>query len=585
MHFALALAAFMSAHAPFWSATSEEAPSVLRVYDVTAAAPIVETQQGTVIQSVHGWESDLGSRLSLPVRGREFCAEVLQNLAPDQWQMAERALSFDQEGRLVVLAPPGVQDSVAASLALFADTFGRASLLVIDVVTLKNVDAEALPALVPVAEVTRLTGAASDHRSHEIAALPGARGWLHARRTLEAVRGYEVEIAERAIGFQAQLEQTAIGLSIDCALSPAPGGSWLALNVQDVRPVGDLREVEMRLESHVSNDNSMSAARGPGRVQQVRLDELVCTLNTWLPDGKALVVRTTSDASKDTTRVLFVRQATPVTGAITRLPDNLKSAMETRDAAFLRMDAYVLPRARMHLSYSEQSLRSLAEFAGRFSDQVYGTPFIAFDSADEVIGRLQDQGELSVTTAGSWAVVVGPDRAALDAGLARVSTLLPDARAIGLKLSLKRGARAEGALAHASFAVRTGARSTIVLGRESVAARSTEVRIAQGASVTFPRMAISFEGLAVGIEPRTTPAGDLLLDLDAHARAAHGPAREFDPGASSMPILRQQDADLLDVERTVTFAKASTGPKRVVLGNAGSSTEALTLEIEVVDLR
>jgi hypothetical protein len=140
-------------------------------------------------------------------------------------------------------------------------------------------------------------------------------------------------------------------------------------------------------------------------------------------------------------------------------------------------------------------------------------------------------------------------------------------------------------LARGTFAVRTGARSTVVLGQEFVAARSTDGQIAQAAAITFPRMSISFEGLAVGIEPRATPSGDLLLDLDAHARAAHGPAREFDPGTSSMPILHQQDADLLDVERSVTFAKSSTGPRRVVLGNAGPGTEALTLEIELVDLR
>jgi hypothetical protein len=394
-----------------------------------------------------------------------------------------------------------------------------------------------------------------------------------------------VLIAERAVAFEAVLDQTTVGLAIDSALTPAPGGSWLALNVQDARPMGEVQELDLRLESHLSTDNSIVPSRGPGRIQSVRLDELMCAINTWLPDGKALVVRTTSDASQGTTRVLFVHQASALTGAITRLPDNLKSALGTRDGALLRTDAYVLPRTRMYSSGGSQALSSLAGFAGRDSNQIYVTPQLEFGSPEEIIGRLRFQDELSVTSTGSWAVIVGPDRATVDAHLARVSALLPDPRAIGVKLTLRRGPRPEAVLARAAFAVRAGARSTIVLGQESTALRTTDGQVAQGAAVVFPRPSISFEGLAVGIEPRVTTTGDLLLALDAHARAAHGPAREFDPGTASAPILHEQDADLLDVEHSVTFAKSNSSPRRIVLGNAGSSSEALTLEVEVVDLR
>jgi hypothetical protein len=152
-------------------------------------------------------------------------------------------------------------------------------------------------------------------------------------------------------------------------------------------------------------------------------------------------------------------------------------------------------------------------------------------------------------------------------------------------LTLKRGTQGSAVLDRAVVAVRTGARSTIVLGQESSSILAGEPYVAQGATASHARVFTVFEGLAVGIEPRSTSAGELTLTLDAHARSAHGQPREFDPGTMSVPIFHQQDADLLDVQRTVTFAKSDNGPRRIVLGNAGSSADALTLEVEVVDLR
>lgn len=556
---------------------AQDSSSVLRVHDLSGCAPIVETQEGTAIPAVRS-RHDTGG-MSAAVRSREMCLEVIQSLQPEQWEVAERGFELDSSDRLLVMAPPALQESVAVALELMADTFGRETRLAVDLVTLDTADAETLPALVSADEVARRIATASASESHEIGALPGARAWLQALRTLETVPRYGVNIAERSASFRAELERASTGLAVECAVTPAPGGWWLAMNAQDVRLVGEVQDVELRQEAHFTTDTSIISTRGPGRYQPLRLDQLTCSVNTYVPDGKALVVRAATESGRGTTRVLFVRPLSAPAGAITRPPASRAGAWGGRSVAFVRTDAYALPRAQL----GESPLRSLTDWADEQDERRYAIPSLESHSADELIGRLHAD-DVTLVHEGAWAVLIGNDRSTLDAQLARVSPLLPEPRVLSVRLTLRRNGGGAMPLARAVVAVRAGARSSIVLGQEITVLRSTESEVAQGASVVFPQVSATFEGLAVSIDPRTTGSGGLFVAVEAHGRAAHGPLRVFDAG-TSIPPLHQQDADVLDVERSLTFPESDATPRRIVLGNSGPRAGALTLEIEIADVR
>src|ERR1700733_149806 len=116
--------------------SSDDAPSVLRLYDISASTAVSATQQGSAIPPVHSWLEDMGAITAIE-RSPDYCLEILRSRQPEEWEGAERALDLREDGRLAVLAPPALQESVRSTLEFFAGTFGRESRLVIDVMTLK----------------------------------------------------------------------------------------------------------------------------------------------------------------------------------------------------------------------------------------------------------------------------------------------------------------------------------------------------------------------------------------------------------------------------------------------------------------
>jgi hypothetical protein len=264
------------------------------------------------------------------------------------------------------------------------------------------------------------------------------------------------------------------------------------------------------------------------------------------------------------------------------MPASLQRDWGNRDVALVRTDAYLLPRADAVAWNHSGPLSSLADYAGVENDRGYLRLTLDVGNADEIVGRMDDE-RLAYTQAGPWLVLIGNDKQAVDEHLSRVSSLMPEPRPLSVTLTLRRGSQA-APLARAVACVRAGARSTILFGRESTFVHSSRSEVAQGAMAVAARLSASFEGLAVALDPRTTSSGGLFVAVDAHARVAHGPMRTFDAG-TGVPAVGQQDADLLNVKRYITFDEDDARPRRIVLGNSGSEPGALMLEIEIADAR
>ena len=193
--------------------------------------------------------------------------------------------------------------------------------------------------------------------------------------------------------------------------------------------------------------------------------------------------------------------------------------------------------------------------------------------------------EYDVVELGPFLAVCGPERESIEKSVAKFIQAAPIPQPLLVTMTLRRGTREGPPLARAVVPLRAGPASTVVLGRESAADLIAMAHVAQGASVTYTRVGRLFDGLCVAVAAFPTVGGGLTLDLDAHGRWSRVQPREHDAGGSTTPRLQLPDADLLDVRRSVVFARGDGSPRKVTLGNAGTSTEALTLEVEVVDLR
>jgi hypothetical protein len=567
---------------------SDEQPIVLRAYDITTASPFTQPAAGSTIPLIRSEQSDDLGPVTESARSEDTCIDILTQLQAAEWELPDRSLRVGSNGRLVVSAPAPLQDAVALTLGFMSDTFGRRTHLVFDVVTTKLAEADSMPAQVAVSDLARWISSADSHQSFDVEFAPGEHGRVRAQRAVDIVRAYNTEIAERSTAFAPVEQRLMTGLALECSTAPAPGGSWLALALQDVTPSGGVQDAEARNEGRITTDSGNATVRGPSRVQRLPLDERILALNAYLPDGKALAVRTSLDLDgAKATRIVFVHQGSAAIGAVARLPDDVKRALGPHDAAFVRTDAYVLPRARVFTGLGEARLLldTLSPSYPKMVENRYARPGLEQDSSDELLDLMSSfEADRSVISAGTWAVLLGPDRASIDGTLAKLSTLLPDPRSFQATISLKRGSRASETVARAVLAVRPGARSTLVLGRETTENHMINTYIANGASASSTTSYQRFDGIAVSVEPRVTSKGDLDVLLIAHAAAPHGQARQFDFGVSSIAPVDQQDTDALDDVRTVTFAKSDKGPKRIVLGNNGTSEEALTLEVEITEL-
>ena len=78
-------------------------------------------------------------------------------------------------------------------------------------------------------------------------------------------------------------------------------------------------------------------------------------------------------------------------------------------------------------------------------------------------------------------------------------------------------------------------------------------------------------------------SGALTLDISAWGRVARGGPRDFASGTDVIPAVRETPADQLLLDERLHFDRGD-GPRKIVLGERSNSTEALTLEVEMVEL-
>lgn len=581
---------FLVVSAQLRAASVEEQPSITRIIDVRSALPLIDCPEHRLVLLPLSRDYEQAyptSNAESPGKDPGSVVSFLRGLDPAQWEYEGRDLLLLDDLRLRVVAPQALQDVAARALAFMEETVGRPTTVVIDLVAFgPNPGIATLPPILPASEVARWTGIGTGHESYELTLRPGETSMLRAERSVSFALGGDPEIAERSAAFTILPERVSVGTAIDFRLTPAKSGVYVAFAFRNGRFLDTDTMHEEALHKSTSHDQGTVNENMQKTRSDPRLANHSLAVNAFIPEGKALAFVTSAGLES---RVLFVRQlgATPPTSV--SLPDDLKRVTSRNATVLARTDSINLPTVGISNAAGESRLpRSFdglcAPHGGDAEPQVLAS--ISQHRIVEPLDYLRTfTDEYEVLELGAFVALLGANREGIDKALARIAQASPEPQALAVTLTLRRGTRDAPVLARAVLPMRAGATSTAILGRESVADLSVAAQIAGSASATYTYVGRLFDGLVVSITPSPTLAGGLALALDVHARWARAQPRDYDAGGPTTPRIQLPDADLLDVARSITFAKADGGARKVTLGNAGTSGEALTLDIEVVDLR
>jgi hypothetical protein len=571
------------------AAPGEETPSVMRTYDVRGAVPGAGIPDNELVLLPLSRDFD-GSTRATVMRGRPDSdanpvVTFLRSLDPPQWEYEGRAIDLVDESHLRVLAPPALQDVVTRGLAFLEDTVARPTTFVVDMVAFgPNPGVATLPLLLPATEVARWTAIGTGHESYELTLRPGELCLQRAERSVSFALETDPMVAERAAGFALYPERLAVGTVIELAVAPGKAGSWLALVLRNGRFLDTESMRDEALHSATTHDQATEI----GDSQKVRSDPRLAnhsfTINAFVPDGKALAFVTSAGLES---RVVFIRQSGPTPPTTTGLPEELKRVTSRNETVLVRKDCVSLPVASVRTDLTNSSLARLASldaFVNRDSGEAKIAAGIRWMVGSEASDYLFSE-EYELNEIGPFVAISSASRAPVEKALARLSQLTPEPHSLAVTLTLRRGSRDTATLARAAIPLRAGATSTVVLCRESAADLSVQCDVAQGLVAMDTTVGRLFDGMTVAITPTMMFGGGLALGLDAHGRWSRSLPHEHEAGGPLGARVQLPDADLLDVERSVTFAKGDGSTRKVTIGNSGTSTEALTLDVEVVDLR
>lgn len=590
MNFLFALALVSAAST---SDTAAQAPLVLRSYDISAAQPWGPVSRGwlQLLPRLFAGPQEFSRGEEHEPRPEELLAQ-LEHLYGAELQQEGRSLELRSAKQLVVRAPEAVQQGVAQLVEFWENAFAASTELAIDCVRLEGQGLAAPSGLLSIADAERLLAAlpaAAQRRTFRLSVAPGEAGSVDLTATHRLVTDLNCEIAQEAGLLDPDVESVPTGLRIDVRCAPAPGGLWLALVQRDVTLLG-VREVDVRSHVQIATESAVEDRPLARKLQGADLLDGSLGLNAFLPEGKALVVQTALGVETGRASTLFVVRAVGATAAReSHLALNGLGRRGEIDAYALEFSAPPTVVARADQIDFEHF--SLATWRHDSEDSRALLAQLERGSADALIGYLSDEPAEAHTTWGPYLVVRaepdpvsdGPRRRELHSLVA--SRLAPAPRMVQVTLTLKRAHTAGEPLARAMFPVRIGEQGFVVLGTESHRVCDYDVEVAQKASIGDPVVCNTFEGFVGIVRPRPAAAGGLALELYGEARIQRGPAREFDPRASTLGAIWQADFDQLSLRERVVFAKDAR-TRTVVLGDAGmSGPGGLQLEVEVTELR
>lgn len=579
----------ISAPAP---AALDEADSVVRRYDLPAIAHLVHRYDMTrqlFPGSRTPWDHD-GPEGVWSIEP-DMIRDAIETFYGEELEYEGRMMWENEDGQLLVRAPEALHGRLEELLDFFAAAASSVTELQIDVVYLPMDAAGAAgpTGLVDQAAAERLlalAGGSGGAESYTIQVRGNSVAHLNLTSEHSFFGDYDVEVAENAFAFDPRRISMSSGMRVEVGAYPAPGGCNLALLVQHGTPTGPLRPYTQELAGQISADNGVHYYDGPEQLQAFSIAQRTYALNTALPDGKALVLRSHLDLNEmRDTQYMIVRRLGAAPQAM------LSAELDGAGGELHMIRGYALsaPRFTFHGELAHGALSTLRMQQRDWYDDgllVADLEHYGFDVEYEMLTASAPQ--LDFSDDGTW--IVGRrsesaddegDRRRGDKALAEaLAALQPPSEVVNLTLAASRNGKGLSRQVTCDFPLRLGYESAVVLGVEGTRLFDYDVEIAKQSTVPDPVVGLDIDGLAFLLRADRAVDGGLDLTLRGVVNLQRDSV-VFEPRGPGFGALDQRFYDRLQLDQTVHVAAGGDGS--VVIGNAqgGGEAGALKLRIQV----
>jgi hypothetical protein len=561
------------------------AESVLAVYNLRSVMPPIDDEGWvqTMVEGLYHWNRMDVQRLDVDeldaTEGPDVIFEVLVQLLGDELHYEGREIELDDSARLVVLAPPELQQRIRSLvIELGALLSGRVELS-IDVIDLGGEGALPAAGVVESAEVTRWLDSAAARsgarRSFHVGLAAGRTAVVDVTRLTPFVGDFDVEIAQASfiqdpISFEA-LEGTRFYLRG----LPQEDGVALAAFYSDSRLAGSIESDSVPMRGLiVSNDKGANWVDSSGVQQEARVLMRSAAFDTFLPDGKALCFTSTYEHGNVNSRqAVFVRR----TGGTLESFREISLAGSKRKLVVVNTELFDPPHFELIGPYmaEDQEWNRIPRFLAEMGSEPSLMMF------DLVASRYS-----SWTRVGPWGLVTVDPAWEEDTG-ARLRALLPktspQSELVTARFELKARGHASGSPATFALPVRAGHEVGVAVGVLRADLVDYDVEVASSTAVPDSRRRFVFDGMAVELGSGRGPSGDLTTDVRAMADLRRS-VSHFDLQSQSASRIDQVTTEHLRASERLRIEAGAGGPRSFVLGEVdgtgGQPALALGITLE-----
>jgi len=502
--------------------------------------------------------------------------DLLRQILGDELLREGRELMVE-DNVLTVLAPLALHEQVRSILeALEAAMAGTAPVRV-DVLTLPEAGGE-LPPAAPVSEeeaarlVASLIQRGAKHTSYVLELSAGRSARLDAYRRIPFLFDYDIEIAQNIMVYEPVMSETREGTRLVLRGLAVPGGLSLSCLLFRSDLIGAIGSKTLALKGVLNNTEkgSLHYADGPQHLQVPQVFQRGLAFDTFLPDGKALVLGVEAQLGTVKTREVVVlrRQGGAMTSYAVRPIPRTNRTLIALDAELFRAP------------------RLTADASPWWDDQNIAQPSLVARFDGEISGFLLEwmKARFSVWRRfGPWILIV-TDPAWDRDGAAQLDKLVKSLRPNTALTSVSLDLRAQGR--EAQFPVRlrvpilSGSTAGFAVVRGETALTDFGAEVAQGAAGTDPYMSSVCEGLALSfsIQGNTCETNGMAQLLD-------GPATVEDPGYALLGPIERPEPRVLRFDERLELPEGRPGPVRIGGGSDRADQPGLTLEIGVLPVR
>ena len=513
----------------------------------------------------------------------EFDTDLIENtlisLLAEELEYEGRRFGTDDHARFTLFAPQEVQDRAQAILNVFADTVRTTAQLRVDVVQVAPGQNDVAVGVIDLQAARAILGMQTSGPTSTYHIPLGAfstSSVYDATRTT-FVGDYDVEVAQNAASFDPVILNMVTGTRMLVSASPAREGCNLALTYWYGNSENGPQDVDFSSRGTVTNDSGLEQFDGPGILQTMSVAQRSIALNTMIPDGKALALRTVSSTDSQAPTQIVLLQ---LEGKLAPTVRTVRLGHE-QELHLIRNDALAPPHV-----YSEGQVRSAAVHhlllrAPCREDNDWYTVHTHHPEADHARDWLMESMEdMEFDGSEAWMIGYRPDgRQSGDASrLAKlVDAALPTSEVVQVSLRLESGS-ADGEVVSCELPMRLGTESSVVLGTESSTVFEYDIEIAQGATIHDPNVEIDMDGLMLSIRPSRTADGGIQLRIQGGAQLVQN-VNEVRSKNNSFGSLQLKTYDRLLIHQVLYFDGEEGGS--AVIGNAAEVLPKGSLRLTV----